>query len=232
MYKVFIGTEDAQWLPTEVLKYSITSRSQEDYAFKELKNIPLKLKIKMYTGFSFYRFAIPEICHYQDRALYLDADMVVQCNLKELFEIEMGENGVLSRPHHKEVSYFTSVMLMACDRLKQWKINQWATLINADIAPYDATMMARPSGLCHQEFGPLEPQWNDLDRWSEQTKILHYTHVPSQPWKKPGHPFAFVFLKEMQATLNKHLITIEEVKKEIDKGHVYADILQDAKNSL
>lgn len=232
MYKVFIGTEEAQWLPTEVLKHSILRRSENLYEFHDLKNIPLKLKLKMYTGFSFYRFTIPQTCNFEGRALYLDADIVVLGNLKELFEMEMKEHGVLSRPHPNFKGYFTSVMLMECSKLQNWKVSQWATLINAQMASYSDTMAATPNGLCHKEFGPLDPIWNGLDEWSESTQILHYTHVPTQPWKKAGHPLAYIFLREMKSALDQKVITEDQVKKEIDLKHVYPEILQDAQNSV
>jgi hypothetical protein len=230
MIRVFIGTEPAQWLPTEVLKHSILRRSKEQFEFKELKNIPLNLHIKMYTGFSFYRFSIPEECQFEGRAIYLDADIVVLCDLNELNAMEMQGHGALSRPHPNNKGYFTSVILMDCDKLKHWKIHQWVTLINAGIASYDMTMAAMPSGLSHKDFGPFESKWNDLDHWDEKTKIIHYTHVPTQPWKVPGHPFAFVFLREMKSALDSKVITPADVQREIDAGHIYPTILQDAQN--
>lgn len=230
MIRVFIGTEPAQWLPTEVLKHSILRRSKELFEFVELKNIPLNLHIKMYTGFSFYRFSIPEACNFEGRAIYLDADIMVLCDLKELNEMEMNNHGVLARPHEKNKGFFTSVMLMQCDKLKHWKIHHWVNLINAGIAAYDLTLAAMPSSLSHKDFGPFETKWNDLDHWDEQTKIIHYTHVPSQPWKVPGHPFAFIFLREMKSALESKVITPDDVLREIAAGHIYPTILQDAEN--
>lgn len=230
MIRVFIGTEPAQWLATEVLKHSILRRTKESVEFRELKNIPLKLHTKMYTGFSFYRFSIPEECQYEGRALYVDADIMVQCDLKELNEMEMGEHGALARPHDDNVGYFTSVMLMQCDKLKHWQIDKWVTLINAGIANYQYTLFGMPGSLSYKDFGPFASKWNDLDHWDENTKLIHYTNVPTQPWKVPGHPFAFVFLREMKSALENKVITPDDVKREIAAGHIYANILQDAEN--
>lgn len=231
MIRVYIGTEDAQWLPTEVLKHSILTRSQSAFEFVELKNIPLKLQIKMYTGFSFYRFSIPKACNFEGRAIYLDADIVVLCDLKELIELNMGSHGVLARPQKHLKSYFTSVMLMDCERLKNWKVDEWVTLINSGIFPYNATMNGSPSGLGHKDYGPLAEVWNGLDEWSSATKILHYTHVPTQPWKKAGHPFAFLFLRELKSCLDQQVLTVEDVRREIAAGHVYSSILDDVEKS-
>ena len=227
MIKVFIGTEDAQWLPTEVLKHSILRRTSEKVEFKELKNIPLKLNLKMYTGFSFYRFYIPEAVGYEGRAIYLDADIVVLTDIKGLNELDMQGKGVLARPFPQYDCWFTSVMLMDASTLKHWKINEWAALINAGLANYDGIMTGGKKGLNHKDFGNFPEMWNHLDQFDSTTKILHYTHVPTQPWKKGGHPFRGVFLKELKAALEDKIVTKQEVEREINSGYIYPAILED-----
>lgn len=227
MIKIYVGTEDAQWLCTEVLKYSIKRRSKSEYEFFGLQNIDLKLKLKMYTGFSFYRWYIPEACHYEGRAIYLDADIVVLSDLQELIDLDMQGHGAMARPFDNMQAYFTSMMLLDCSKLTSWKVKKWVTLINAGIANYDDTMAARPGGLNRKEFGSLARYWNDLDYWDDKTKILHYTHVPTQPWKIPGHPFAFIFLRELKSALEAGVVTRADVEREISLQHVYPTILED-----
>jgi hypothetical protein len=229
MIRIFIGTEPAQWLPTEVLKWSVRQRTQSEVEFFDLKDIPLKLNAKMFTGFSFYRYYIPEACHYDGRAIYLDADIVVLADIKGLFDLDMHEKGALARQGDKN-SWYTSVMLLDCAKLKHWKIHDWATLINAGVASYKGTMKADPTGLNHRDFGPLPDYWNHLDNWSESTKIIHYTTVPMQPWKVPGHPFAWVFLRELKSAIEGGALSRQAVEEEIKAGHIYPAILQDMQN--
>lgn len=230
MIKIFIGTEDAQWLPTEVLKHSVLKRTKSPIEFHELKNIPLKLNLKMYTGFSFYRYHIPQACGFEGRALYLDADIVVLCDIEELINLDMQEHGVLARSTGHN-SWFTSVMLMDCAKLKHWKVEQWAALINAGMADYDAIMDGGKKGLNHKDFGDFANYWNHLDQWDSTTKIIHYTHVPTQPWKKGGHKFAHVFLKELKSALEAGVVTRQDVDREIAAGHIYPTILEDMESS-
>ena len=225
MIKIFVGTEDAQWLPTQVLRHSVLRRTKSPVEFIDLINIPLQLNLKMYTGFSFYRFYIPEACNYTGRAIYLDADIVVLDDIQKLIDMDMGDKGALARPDGDE--RYTSVMLLDCEKLKAWKIKNWAGLINAGMASYEGIMIGSKRGLNHKDFGALPKEWNSLDEWTPDTKILHYTHVPTQPWKKGGHPFRRPFLLELKAALDDRVITREDVQKEIEAGHIYPEILAD-----
>lgn len=226
MIRAYIGTEEAQWLPTVVLKHSAEKRTKARIEFHDLKDIPVKLNLKTFTGFSFYRYAIPELCGYEGRALYLDADIVVLSDLEELFNKDMVGKGALARPM-PPVSWYTSVMLLDCAKLTSWKIHDWATLINADVASYYGTMAGDPTGLNYRDFGPLEEYWNHLDHFDATTKIIHYTNVGGQPWKKPGHKHADVFLKELRKALEDQVLDRPAVEKEIAAGHIYPNILVD-----
>lgn len=226
MIKIFIGTEEAQWLPTQVLRHSVLRRTQAPVEFIDLIHIPLQLNLKMYTGFSFYRFYIPEACNYEGRAIYLDADIVVLDDIQKLVDLDMGDKGALARPEGDE--RYTSVMLLDCEKLKHWKIKNWAGLINAGMASYEGIMIGSKRGLNHKDFGPLPKEWNGLDEWTPDTKILHYTHVPTQPWKVAGHPLAHLFLRELKSALDEKVISRADVEKEIAEGHIYPEILRDA----
>lgn len=228
MVKIFIGTEEAQWLPTQVLRHSVLRRTKSPVEFTDLINLPIQLNLQMYTGFSFYRFYIPEACNYEGRAIYLDADIIVLDDIQKLNDLDMGGKGALAREDGKE--YFTSVMLLDCERLKHWKVKNWAALINAGMASYEGIMIGSPRGLNHNDFGPLPILWNGLDEWTPETKALHYTKVPTQPWKVPGHPFAHLFLKELKSALDEKVITRAEVEREIGEGFVYPKILADVEN--
>lgn len=226
--KVFVGTEPKQWLASEVLRYSIASRTKAQLDFQELKHLPIQLDLPMYTGFSIYRYSIPELCGYKGKAIYLDADVVVVSDLLDLWDLSGG--AALARPIHPgepQAGRYTSVMLLDCEKLTHWKLDEWIRQINHDHSLYGKTMQALPDGLGTADFADLPAVYNDLDHFGEATKIIHYTHVPSQPWKVPGHPFASVFLKELKAAIEEDEIPLDAVEREIAYGHVYPTLLQD-----
>lgn len=226
MIKIFIGTEPVQWLPTQVLKHSVIKRTKTPVEFVKMIGMKLNLKLKMYTGFSFYRFTIPEQCDFKGRAIYLDADMVCLSDINDLWEIDMDRKPALARVMDSE-GFLTSCMLLQCDELKHWKVKEWVALINAGITNYQGCMEGRPNGMNHDDFGPLPEVWNHFDFYDDTTKIIHYTNVPTQPWKRAGHPFRGAFLNELKACIDEGMITTEDVEKEIKKEHIYPNILRD-----
>lgn len=231
--KVFVGTEPKQWLASEVLRYSILKRTKAELDFQELKYLPIKLNLPMYTGFSIFRYAIPELCNYQGKAIYLDADVVVVSDLLDLWNLT-GKPALARSMHPKKTQMdeplagrYTSVMLLDCERLTHWKLDEWVEKINQDNSLYGKTMQALPGGLATEDFGDLPENYNHLDHFDETTKIIHYTHVPSQPWKVPGHPFARVFLEELKSAIEEDEIPLDAVQREIAYGHVYPTLLED-----
>lgn len=229
--RIFIGTEPVQWLPTEVLKRSILTRTKAEVEFHDLIGMNLGLKMKMYTGFSFYRFAIPEQCGYEGKAIYLDADMVTLGDIEELYNLDLSDRPALAKVRDK-TTMFTSVMLLDCPRLKHWKVKEWVALINAGLTSYQGCMSGGPSGMNFGDFAVLPDYWNHFDHYDDTTKLIHYTHVPTQPWKKPGHPYRGAFLNELNECLKDGTISEEDVKREIKAKHVYPNILMDMEDFI
>lgn len=224
--RIYIGTEPAQWLPTEVLKRSILRRTKAPVEFHDLIGMDLGLKIKMYTGFSFYRFAIPECCGYRGRAIYLDADMVTLGDIEELYTLDLKEKPALAK-RLDEKSSFTSVMLMDCERLKHWRVKEWVALINLGLTSYAGCMSGGPSGMNFGDFGRLPEEWNHFDFCDEATKLIHYTNVPTQPWKRAKHPYRGPFLEELHLSLKEGALAAGDVEREIEANHIYPTILAD-----
>lgn len=226
--RIFVGSEPKQWLASEVLRYSIARRTKADFNFQELKYLPIKLELPVFTGFAFYRYAIPELCNYQGKAIYIDADIVLVSDILDLWNLT-GKPALARSMHPGEptAGRYTSVMLLDCTRLTHWKFGEWVEKINQDHALYGKTMQALPGGLGTLDFGDLPAEYNHLDHFDGATKILHYSHVPAQPWKAPGHPFARIFLDELKSAIEEGEIPLDAVEREISYGHIYPTILQD-----
>ena len=80
-------------------------------------------------------------------------------------------------------------MLLECAKLRHWQVEkQFRELFTfeRDYRKWINLQYEDPSTI-----GPLEPEWNDFDRLTEQTKMVHNTRRKTQPWKS-GLPVDFI----------------------------------------
>jgi hypothetical protein len=130
------------------------------------------------TPFSGFRWAIPEYCNFEGRAIYTDVDMLNFHDIGELFDMDMGDSWILARDGKRFGGKEFCVMLFDCAKF------------GGRIPPKE-TWKKEPTA--HHQFihnfvqngtvGDLDPAWNSHDRDVFPFKQLHYTHMPTQPWK-------------------------------------------------
>lgn len=176
--RIYIGTEPAQHRAERVLLWSVLkhrnpAREYQLYLMKDLAGFD---RSTWKTGFTAYRYVIPEFAGFSGRAIYNDVDQIYLADPANLCDLDMGEAGVLAVD-----SRDTSVMLMQCDRLR----DAW----NAD------AVRANPGGKIHtpmlrrvrqqQLIDDLPGCWNSRDHEYDASSscLLHYTILHTQPWQ-------------------------------------------------
>jgi mitochondrial fission protein ELM1 len=175
--RIFLGTQDEQWRAERVFFYAIErvrdpARAYEIHVMKNLAGYQRK---GWRTGFTNYRFAIPDYAGRTGKAIYNDVDQIYTADPALLFDLDLGEHG------YRAVSASdTSVMLLDCARMAEW----W----NLDTATRGTKgqllgKVKAQRGL----WGPLDPGWNarDMEFVEGRSMLLHYTAMHTQPW----HPF-------------------------------------------
>ncbi len=136
-------------------------------------------------SFTPLRFAPPSLVNYQGKAVVTDPDCFGVGDVAELFDRDMGDKAIMAvaRPgHNRRNDYIaTSVMLLDCSKLTHWDIDRDLDDLFAHRFDYiDWIELKREDPAT---IGFLEPEWNDFDRLSPGTKILHTTKRRTQPWK-------------------------------------------------
>lgn len=228
--RIFIATEDAQELPAEVLRRSITHRTDADLEFHELKNMKCGLEDRFYTGFSFYRWAIPQECGYKGRAIYLDADILCNGDIKRLWDFHLGKHTHLARPGFGNRSSFCSVMLIDCERAK-WPFKKWCAMVKDDRNLYKAIMWAR-TGETMDGIGPLPAGFNAMDHNrkfdcdKEQGLFFHYTVVRTQPWRFGQHANGQWWYAELSRCVSEGLDPRPMIEKAKSLGKPYSPDLK------
>ena len=209
---VFIHTNDRQIVGALVSEYSLKRNSAHPDAFdvrilrreehpffldregqrylrdgswREWKNGDLQ-------SFTPLRFLPPELMGYQGRALVIDPDIFAVSDVFDLLSRDMGDKAILCRRRSgwkKKSCYASSVMLLDCAKLTHWRGREGFEALFSGARDYADWICLRLED--PETIGAFEDEWNDFDRLTPDTKLLHNTRRWTQPWKT-GLPVDFV----------------------------------------
>jgi hypothetical protein len=145
-------------------------------------------------SFTPVRFAIPGLLGYEGLALVTDPDVFAVGDVAELFTRDLQGKAIWCTPrpgYHKITDPLaTSVMLLDNSKLKHWRFAEDLEALWQHKVDYLDWINLRRENL--DTIGLLEPEWNDFDRLTPATKLLHNTKRRTQPWKT-GLPIDFTF---------------------------------------
>jgi hypothetical protein len=210
---VVIHTNDKQMLGALVSAHSFTLNSRTPDAFEVRivnSNDFSELRERGHTllrgghvrewdpddlqSFTPARFAIPGLLGYDGLALVTDPDVFAVGDVAELFRRDLQGKAIWCRPrpgYHKITDPLaTSVMLLDCSKLRHWRFAEDIRRLWAHEVDYLDWNNLKLEDL--GTIGLLEPEWNDFDRLTPRTKLLHNTKRRTQPWKT-GLPIDFTF---------------------------------------
>jgi hypothetical protein len=132
------------------------------------------------------RFMPPQLMGYQGRAVVIDPDIFACTDVWELLTRDMEGKAILCRMRSGpkgliDRCYASSVMLLDCAKLTHWHAEeQFNAMFDSDFdyQPWICLKNEDPDGI-----GFFEKEWNDFDKFSTDTKMLHTTRRKTQPWK-------------------------------------------------
>ena len=144
-------------------------------------------------SFTLTRFMPPELMGFQGRAVVIDPDVFACADVWELFSRDMQGKAVMCRPRSGTKGMIdkclaTSVMLLDCAKLRHWKVEErFNQMFDFTFDYMDwICLKSEPPGT----VGLFENEWNDFDKFTPATKMLHTTRRRTQPWKT-GLPVDF-----------------------------------------
>ena len=207
-YSVFIQTNPKQWLGALVVDYSLRRNSANadkfavrimntrDYPFLQAREGQLFLRGGQkrpwlnddLQAFTPLRFLPPELTAYTGRAVVIDPDVFAVGDIWELLSRNIEGKAILCRARPGRKGLASSVMLLDCARLTHWRCEeQFNALFEFKQDYLDwITLKLEPPEI----IGRFEDEWNDFDRFTEKTRLLHTTKRLTQPWKT-GLPVDF-----------------------------------------
>jgi hypothetical protein len=235
-YKLFIQSNDEQYLGALVAGYAAKRNSRRPEAFDVVimhyDDFPwLEARVGQpflrglehrpwahddLQSFTPLRFTPPKTMGYQGRAIVIDPDCFAVADIMELFARDMQGAGVMCRmrPPLKEMPAYraSSVMLLDNAKLTHWDAEK--TFNEMFEFKTDYLKWIKLEYEADSNVGLFEPEWNDFDRLTPATKILHTTYRRTQPWKT-GLPIDFTVRQKPEKPKSLARTILKSLKRSI-----------------
>ena len=200
MIRVFIGYDHNETVAYHVLSHSIHKTAGAPVTIAPVMLSQLRHRFwrdrdpLQSTDFSFSRFIVPYLCHYEGWALFMDCDMLMRADISELWSLRDDRYAVqvvkhqhvpleklkfLGQPQTKYVKKnWSSVMLMNCARCQGLKNQYVNTATGLELHQF--------KWLENENLiGDLPSRWNHLvgyDAYDQNAALVHFTE--GGPWFK------------------------------------------------
>ena len=181
--RIFVGSEPAQQRAERVLLWSIerVRDPAREYRIALMRELPGFDRRGWTTGFTNYRFAIPQLCGAQGVALYNDVDQIYLRDPGELFDLPQDGCG-----YRAITADDPSVMWLDCEAM-------------AEVWTLERAQRERKQRLIGRAieqpglYARLDPRWNvrDAERPPADAWLIHFTTLHTQPWRP--FPERFVY---------------------------------------
>ena len=135
------------------------------------------------TPFSAFRWAIPHVCNYEGKAIYMDVDQIARDDIGKLWNQAIPSSAALLSKN----SGTFCVMLMDCDKMKA-ALPAWDALRRTELLYRNVRQSAG------RVAAPFQGNWNCLDGenyknlYDPDIKVIHFTRVETQPHFKYALP--------------------------------------------
>ncbi|MGP9713557.1 glycosyltransferase [Psychrobacter sp. AOP22-C1-22] len=164
-------------LPVEIVWMQL-SRNPDSYWYSNPETGEGWNTVKWATPFSGFRWAIPEYCGYQGRAIYMDTDMIVLDDLASLWQHPIEGQAIVAAKSHSDMTRLCTCL---------WDCQKAKTVIpNIEKLRKDASSHRKLMKVIKknpQLIEPYQDSYNCVDGENlaiEDMKILHYSDMGSQ----------------------------------------------------
>jgi hypothetical protein len=187
MLRVYIGFDPVETVAYHVCVQSILKHSTVPVSFcpvniRHMPEFTRPVDPKASNEFSLSRFMVPYLQDYKGKALFMDCDMILRTDIKELFD-QIEDEAVMVVKHNYtpktntkflgaiQFAYprknWSSVMLFNCEKCTQLTPEYVSTASPADLHRFKWT----------DSIGRLDPTWNHLvgEYEPKDAKLVHWT---------------------------------------------------------
>jgi glycosyl transferase family 8 len=229
--RVYVGSQDAQMLAVKVLEYSIRKHASMTVEVFPLHHAhiefptPAAVENRPRTPFSFQRFYIPQLAGYHGRAIYVDSDMQVFEDIRNLWTLPLDGADLLAarEPGESGRKPQFSVMLLDCAALR-WDLSDIVARLDRGELTYETLMYEMK--VAQNIRAAIDPRWNSLERYEEgETALLHYTDMTTQPWVSRDNPLGYLWVRDLIEAVDACAIDRALVESHVREGYVRPTVL-------
>jgi len=223
--RVYVATTEEQMLAVRVLEYSIRKHASMTVEVHPLHlggiSIPTPQEKQNWprTPFSFQRFLIPRLAGHQGRAIYLDSDMQVFRDIRDIWTLPFKGSQLLAvaEPGDTGRRPQFSVMLLDCGAL-DWDIEEIVAQLDSGALSYERLMYDMAIAKVRAD---IDSAWNCLERFDpKETALLHYTDMSTQPWVSTLNPLAYLWFRDLFEALECGAIDKTYIRDHVDRGYL------------
>jgi hypothetical protein len=139
------------------------------------------------TPFSALRWGIPAACNFEGQAIYMDVDMIVMADIAELWNQEITQGAMLSKPEAICVTKYDCAkmarILPSLDEMKQ--VRQYLN-IRRKVLACGCIQRYKGNWNCLDLRKDTGGEYKDLH--DPEIKVLHFTQIPTQPHLRHAMP--------------------------------------------
>ncbi len=170
-----ISTQDYDWVKSHDGKDYLRDGVWRTWLYDDLQS------------FTPLRFLPPQLMGYEGRSVVIDPDIFAVDDIWQLLNRDMQGKAILCRMRSRSIlsskhrCKATSVMLLDNSRLRHWNAeDSFKSMFKGELDYHDWICLLKED---EDSIGHFENEWNDFDRLSSTTKMLHNTKRATQPWK-------------------------------------------------
>ena len=217
MHRIFIGGDPRQVVSLSTLIWSITKNAKEPVSITPLVLETLPIKREGLTPFTWSRFLVPYLCNYKGWGLFLDADMICNGDISEVFRLADHTNAVQVMKNQPKFEWASMILFN-----NEHPSN---AVLTPELIDNPSTGGLHSMGWLHPDHvGELPTEWNVCVPYTANApshpKLVHFTQGVPHWWETRNQPHADEWVMYAKEAIGSTVSWFELMGKSVHRDGV------------
>lgn len=183
------------------------------------------------TSFTFARLYLPLVLTGSEKIIVIDSDTVVLDKLEGIFSEAQG-CGMYARRAYAADEWATSVLGWRMNEETRKAMRHYREYIESDEFSWQEKIYLKPRFLTQLGIvmHRISRNWNEFDALLPETKLLHFTNLATQPWKRDDHPLERFWFGFADAAYKSGYLNNEHIAEQNSERALRSDFIDLLKN--